>query len=57
MEITVTTKQNLIMKQKNKVKRLKARIDGFDAIRGTGGTDKKKKVNKSEFTRPGSLKR
>lgn len=45
------------MKAKNRKKRLEARIADFEAIRGTGGTDKKKKVNKSEFTKPGSYNR
>lgn len=45
------------MKPKNRQKRLDSRIASFDTIRGTGGSEKKKRVNKSEFTRPGSYSR
>ena len=44
------------MKPKNKKKRLDARIADFEAIRGES-TGKKKRVNKSEFTKPGSMNR
>lgn len=45
------------MKAKNRKKRLDARIADYEAIRGTDVNSKKKKVNKSEFTKPGSLNR
>ena len=46
------------MRQSKKArKRLAGRVAGYDAIKGQDVTPKKKTVNKSEFTKPGSLKK
>jgi len=44
-------------KSKKQAERLRARIEDFNNIKATGGCAKKKQVNRSEFTRPGSLKK
>lgn len=51
------------MKPKNKIKRLKARIEAWEAIRVDGSSSSKKKQNHKpsggilEYTKPGSFNR
>lgn len=45
------------MKQRNKKKRLDNRIAAWESMKSDGGSDKKKKYGKQEFTKPGSYKK